>query len=133
MPFNQQPLYGSVPYVTSLSETHSASVAWINSAQTWISISDLNQGRYVNFVSESGALEVFVFCSSKAGNSNRIKYMIECRKGLIICSTYSIHTLGFHFCKWANVSAEIIMARNRNFTEYGFPVDVFWMDIEWSD
>ena len=73
MPFNQQPLYGSVPYVTSLSETHSASVAWINSAQTWISISDMNEGRYVNFVSESGALEVFVFCSAKAGNSNSVK------------------------------------------------------------
>jgi alpha-glucosidase (family GH31 glycosyl hydrolase) len=42
------------------------------------------------------------------------------------------HTLGFHFCKWANVSAEILMERNKNFTEFGFPVDVLWSDIAWS-
>ena len=43
-----------------------------------------------------------------------------------------IQTLGFHFCKWANVSAEILMQRNRDFTEYGFPLDVVWSDIEWA-
>lgn len=26
----------------------------------------------------------------------------------------------------------MIMERNRNFTDFGFPVDVLWMDIEWS-
>lgn len=73
MPGNQQPLYGSVPYITSLSENHSASVAWVNSAHTWISIEDMDVGRYANFVSESGALELFVFASSTFGDSNRIK------------------------------------------------------------
>jgi len=63
MPNNQQPLYGSVPYVTSLSESHSAAVTWVNSAHTWVSISDFNDGKYVNFVSESGALEFIVFAS----------------------------------------------------------------------
>jgi alpha 1,3-glucosidase len=43
------------------------------------------------------------------------------------------HALGYHFCKWANVSAEMIIERNRNFTEFGFPLDVLWMDIEWAD
>ena len=68
MPNNNQPLYGNLPYVTSLSESHSASVAWINSAHTWVSIQDIpdeNNKKFVNFVSESGALELFVFCSSK--------------------------------------------------------------------
>ena len=26
-----------------------------------------------------------------------------------------------------------MIERNRNFTEYGFPVDVLWMNIEWAD
>jgi alpha-glucosidase (family GH31 glycosyl hydrolase) len=73
MPNNQQPLYGSVPYVTSLTETHSASVTWVNAAHSFISISDMDNGKYVNFVSESGAVELFVFSSTTAGNSNRIK------------------------------------------------------------
>jgi len=44
-----------------------------------------------------------------------------------------IHSLGFHFCKWANVDANMMMERNRLFTEHGFPVDVLWMDINWAD
>jgi alpha-glucosidase (family GH31 glycosyl hydrolase) len=122
-----------VPYITSLSENHSASVVWVNSAHTWISIEDMDVGRYANFVSESGALELFVFASSTAGGSNRIKKVQE---NLATVSGFApmplFHMLGFHFCKWANVSAEMIMQRNKDFTTYGFPVDVFWMDIEWS-
>jgi len=34
---------------------------------------NLDDGKYVNFVSESGALELFVFSSTTAGNSNRVK------------------------------------------------------------
>lgn len=43
-----------------------------------------------------------------------------------------IHTLGFHFCKWDDISADMMIERNKNFTEGGFPVDVLWMDIEWA-
>lgn len=25
------------------------------------------------------------------------------------------------------------MERNKNFTKFGFPLDVLWMDIEWAD
>lgn len=126
-----------MPYVTSLDETHSASVTWVNSAHTWVSIDDMddmNDGKHVNFVSESGALEFFVFASAQNGDTNRVKKVQE---DLAIVSGYvpmtPIHMLGFHFCKWANVSAEMIMERNRNFTDFGFPVDVLWMDIEWAD
>ena len=41
-----------------------------------------------------------------------------------------INTLGFQFSKWAPVSAEMIVERSQNFTDTGFPVDVFWLDIE---
>ena len=43
-----------------------------------------------------------------------------------------IETLGFHFCKWAEVSADIIIERNNAFNDNLFPVDVFWMDIEYA-
>ena len=94
----------------------------------------MNSGKYVNFVSESGALELFVFSSSTVGNSNRVKKVQE---NLATVSGFVpmplLHTLGFHFCKWANVSADMIMERNKNFTTFGFPIDVLWMDIEWSE
>lgn len=44
-----------------------------------------------------------------------------------------IHTLGFHYSKYAPASSDIIRQRNKDFTDYGFPVDVLWMDIQWAD
>lgn len=73
LPGNQQPLYGSIPYITSVAENHSAGLTWINAAHTYISVSDMDAGKYVNFVSESGSVELFFFASSSAGNSNRVK------------------------------------------------------------
>lgn len=94
----------------------------------------MDVGKYVNFVSESGALELFVFASTIDGDSNKVKRV---QADLALVSGYAplplLHMLGFHFCKWANVSAEMIIERNHNFTNYGFPVDVLWMDIEWAD
>jgi hypothetical protein len=33
----------------------------------------MDAGKYVNFLSESGALELFVFASVENGSSNRVK------------------------------------------------------------
>jgi mannosyl-oligosaccharide alpha-1,3-glucosidase len=135
VPFNPQPLYGSVPYITSLDETHSTGLAWVNSASTFVDVATIEDksGRYTSFVSESGAMEFFMFASKTAGNSNRVKKVQE---DLAIVTGYiplpPLHTLGFHFCKWAPVSADTIIERNRNFTEGAFPIDVLWSDIEWA-
>ena len=40
--------------------------------------------------------------------------------------------LGYHFCKYEQNTAQMLVDRNRNFTKYGFPVDVLWTDIEYS-
>jgi alpha-glucosidase (family GH31 glycosyl hydrolase) len=90
----------------------------------------MDGGKHATYVSESGALEFFMFAAASNGATNRIKKVQE---DLAIVSGYVplplLHMLGFHFCKWAPVDAEIIMQRNRDFTSHKFPVDVFWMDI----
>ena len=140
MPGNPQPLYGSVPFVQGLSIDKSQAVTWINSAHTWVEIDDHtyngDDGKFVSFVSESGAIEFFVLASTTSDSSgfNRVK---KVQTDLATVSGFApmpmIQTLGFHFCKWADVSAEWMIERNFNFTHYGFPVDVLWMDIEWAD
>jgi alpha 1,3-glucosidase len=43
------------------------------------------------------------------------------------------HMLGFNYCMWSyNLSADIMLERDRLFTVNKIPVDVLWMDIEWS-
>ena len=133
-PYGQEPLYGSIPYVMSASGSHSAGVAWVNSAHTFVSIEDMREGKYVDFLSESGALELFVFASASTGSTNRFKRVQE---DLAIVTGFSylppVHSLGFHFSKWDDVSSDIMIERNRLFTEHGFPVDELWMDINWCD
>jgi alpha-glucosidase (family GH31 glycosyl hydrolase) len=108
----------------------------MNSADTWVDILphevDDMQGSYVNFVSEGGVLEFFVFAS--ATHPQRVQKALADITGY----TYlpAINVLGFHFSKWAPVSADMVRERSQNFTKFGFPVDVLWMDIEhalWTD
>jgi hypothetical protein len=45
----------------------------------------------------------------------------------------NILSLGFHFSKWSNNTALGIMERSSNFTEKGFPVDYFWLDLPYTN
>lgn len=69
-PRNKTELYGSIPYVTGHSTTFDSSVAWLNSADTWVEVLEMKDvsgmnGTYVNFLSEGGMLEFFTFASLK--------------------------------------------------------------------
>lgn len=60
-----------------LSKETTASLVWVNSAHTWIDISDMEydkfNGTYTAFTSEGGAVEFFLFNSNKNSNSgNRV-------------------------------------------------------------
>lgn len=134
-------LYGNMPYVQGIGSDSSQAVAWVNSAHTWVFLDDATYedqtGANINFVSETGAIELFLFSSSietKADSLNRNKRV---QNDLSTVTGFAplppLHTLGFHYSKYDEASAEIIMERNRNFTDYKFPVDVLVMDIQWAD
>jgi alpha 1,3-glucosidase len=109
-------LYGSVPYLTAHSLNGDASIAWMNSADTWVHILqspyDVNS-TYASFVSEAPTLEFFFFCSSRSPKIVQEK--------LAVVTGYQAmppaYALGFHFSKWGNSSAKTIMERNRLFSE----------------
>ena len=141
MPDKQTTLYGQLPFVTGISKASAQAFTWINAAHTWVFIDDMSMdqqaGSSVDFVSEAGALEFFMFASSvetKKGSLNRAKRIQENLR-TITGAAYlpPVHTLGFHFSKYAPASSDIIRQRNADFTKYEFPVDVLWMDIQWAD
>lgn len=73
-------LYGNMPYVQGVGADATQAVAWVNSAHTWAFLDDATYGDQtgsnINFVSETGALELFLFSSSvetKADSLNRNK------------------------------------------------------------
>jgi len=88
-------------------------------------------------VSETGALEVFLFSSAAETKDDSLNRNKRVQNALSTVTGFAplppLHTLGFHFSKYDVASAEIIMDRNRKFTDYQFPVDVLVMDIQWAD
>lgn len=134
-------LYGNMPYVQGIGESSSQAVTWVNSAHTWVFLDDATygdqEGSNINFVSETGALEFFLFSSSvetkddSANRNQRVTNALSTVTGF--APLPPLHTLGFHYSKYDEASADIIMERNKNFTDYQFPVDVLVMDIQWAD
>ena len=75
-------LYGNMPYVQGIDGSSAQAVTWVNSAHTWAFLDDASlndvKGSNINFVSETGALELFLFSSgveTKEGEMNRNKKM----------------------------------------------------------
>ena len=139
-PGNAQPLYGNIPYVTGFTDESASAILWLNSADTYAEIDyELHEGQegsLISFSSESGALEFFIFANTietEKRGTNRVKRL---NQDLATVSGYAplplIQTLGFHFSKWAPVSADALIERSRKFSESGFPLDVIWSDIQWA-
>jgi len=132
-------LYGNMPYVQGIDSATAEAMAWVNSAHTWCFLDDNSKlgGSNINMISETGALEVFLFSSAietKDGSLNRNKRMSQAVSTVTgFAPLPPVHTLGYHFSKYDYVSADIVMDRNRNFTDFQFPVDVIVMDIQWAD
>ena len=71
--WNPQGLYRSIPYLTSHSANHAASILWYNSAETWVDLrKGLQGGMIVNFMSETGQMEVFLTGSAASDAPKRV-------------------------------------------------------------
>ena len=125
-------LYASIPYLTGHSAQADSSVAWMNSADTWVDIYNLTNitdgnadGTYSFFLSESGALEFFIFSSTTSP--------LDVQRALADITGYPplppAFSLGFHYSKWEDTSSKLMIERNKEFTAKEFQVDVFWLDI----
>jgi len=64
------PLYGAIPYILGQAASQTASIAWINSAETFVDLfpyvnsQTVGSGSHVSFTSEGGFMEIFVFGSN---------------------------------------------------------------------
>jgi len=105
-------LYGSAPYLTSHATDHDASVAWLNSADTFVDLTAARinrvKGTLATFVSEAGAIEFFTMGSSL--HPQRVQKSLADITGYI--DLPPMHALGFHFSKWADISADIVIERS---------------------
>ena len=126
----RDPLYGSAPYIMGHSAHIDAAVAWMNSAETFVFINNAHLGKRTNnaFISEGNALEFYLM-----GTEGSPKHL---QKKLSELTGYAplppIHSLGYNFAKYEETDADKMLQRNHDFSRYGFPVDVFWFDMEYA-
>ena len=118
--------------MTGHSINHDASILWVNAAESWVDVhySDVDAGRvdigtgstgvsknvtYVNFISESGTLDCFLFgVSSK--NLGKTPAPRAIMKKLSEITGFAplppINSLGFHFSKWDEIDSNSITGWN---------------------
>lgn len=146
-------LYGSVPvlYAHAISEGSSSSntvgVFWNNAAEMWVdvrnsfdaghvmsSLVNLVSGNTredrvdVRWMAESGVLDLFVLLGPTPRDAVR---QYAALTGVAPLPPY--FALGYHQCRWNYVDQEDVASVVQRFDEHDLPLDVMWLDIEYTD
>ncbi|KAK0536391.1 glucosidase II [Tilletia horrida] len=135
-------LYGSVPIMHAQSVNSAVSLLWLNAAETWIDIEKVpskadkiepghggSTGIDTNthWFSESGILDVLVYLGPDAAHNLNI---FTNQVGRTALPQY--FAIGYHQCRWNYLSVEDVLTVTKKFDEEDIPMDVMWLDIEYS-
>ncbi|KAG2158568.1 glycoside hydrolase family 31 protein [Suillus bovinus] len=121
-------LYGSIPLMHAHSARSTVAVFNAIASETWIDIAHVRKGVETHWISESGILDVFLL----PGPTPTDTFTQYAR--LTGTAPLPAHwSLGYHQCRWNYVSSDDVRGVQNRFDEEDFPVDVFWLDIEYAE
>ncbi|KAG7201657.1 hypothetical protein KM043_004387 [Ampulex compressa] len=139
-------LYGAIPLVYAHGKERTVGVFWLNAAETWVDIlssADNNvMESIVNFVSgsvkksqvdahfmsESGVIDVFFLLGPKPLDTFR-QYTVLTGTAPLPQS----FALGYHQSRWNYNDQNDVAQIAETFDVKDFPMDVMWLDIEYTD
>lgn len=134
-------LYGSIPLMQAHRKDSTVAVFWLNAAETWVDIvkskgttNPLSLGinaktdTKTHWISESGLMDVFVFLGPSPQDISQ-KY------GELTGYTQlpQYFAIAYHQCRWNYVTDQDVMDVERKFDKHKIPLDVLWLDIEYTD
>ncbi|CAA7260493.1 unnamed protein product [Cyclocybe aegerita] len=121
-------LYGSIPLMHAHSADSTVAVFHVVGSETWIDVSHpSDKSTETHWISESGILDTFLFPGPTA--EEVFKQYARLTGTPVLPAQWS---LGYHQCRWNYISSEDIRTVQKRFDEEDIPVDVFWLDIEYS-
>ncbi|KAF8161398.1 alpha-glucosidase [Crassisporium funariophilum] len=122
-------LYGSIPLMHAHSSESTVAVFDAVASETWIDVShSSDMSTETHWISESGILDVFLLPGPTAED------VFSQYARLTGSQSMPVHwSLGYHQCRWNYVSSEDVRTVQKRFDEEDMPVDVFWLDIEYSE
>ncbi|KAL1506864.1 hypothetical protein ABEB36_006147 [Hypothenemus hampei] len=117
-------MYGSIPVLYSFGNV-SSGVFLHNAAEQWIDINLIRNSAY--FMVDGGTLDLFVLLGPSLPDIVRQYVDLTGKPHLP-----QLWALGYHQCRWAYNTSDDVMATINNFDIYDFPLDVLWLDIEYT-
>uniref|UniRef100_A0A7S3E5R7 Glucosidase II subunit alpha n=1 Tax=Rhodosorus marinus TaxID=101924 RepID=A0A7S3E5R7_9RHOD len=122
-------LYGSVPYVIGHGDDLSVGMLWLNSAETYSTISSGKEGtRQTMWWSEAGRMDLFLFPGPSPSQIFEQYVQVTGRAAMP-----NIFSLGYHQCRWNYRDQADVEYVDSQFDAYDIPYDAIWLDIEHTD
>ncbi|KAF8963588.1 alpha glucosidase [Flammula alnicola] len=122
-------LYGSIPLMHAHSTESTVAVFHVVGSETWIDVSHpSDKSTETHWISESGILDTFLLPGPTA--EDVFKQYSRLTGTPVLPAQWS---LGYHQCRWNYVSSDDVRTVQKRFDEEDMPVDVFWLDIEYSE
>lgn len=98
-------------------------------SETWIDVSHRSEkSTETHWISESGILDLFLLPGPTP--EDIFKQYTKLTGTPVLPAHWS---LGYHQCRWNYVSSDDIRTVQKRFDEDDIPVDIFWLDIEYSE
>lgn len=123
----QQALYGAVPVLYGHSVNATAGIFWLNSAQTFVDIARTSNSVQSLFISEGGIIDIFVLTGPTLESA--VKQYTSLTGTAPLPQHY---TLGHHQSRWSYLTQEDAETVVRQFDNYDLPLDVIWLDIDYT-
>ncbi|KDN46968.1 glycoside hydrolase family 31 protein [Tilletiaria anomala UBC 951] len=136
-------LYGAIPVMHAQKKDEAVSVFWLNAAETWIDIQrDVpsafahgskgagkagSSDTQTHWMSESGVLDLLVYLEP-APSTNLALFTAHTGRTALP----QLFALGYHQCRWNYLSTADVLQVNERFDKEDIPMDVMWLDIEYS-
>lgn len=122
-------LYGSIPFMYAHSAQSTVGVFNAIGSEAWVDLGHPTAGSSTtHWISESGILDVFILPGPTPADV--IKQYSKLTGNPALPAHWA---LGYHQCRWNYISSDDVRGVQKRFDEEDFPVDVFWLDIEYSE
>ncbi|KDR75547.1 hypothetical protein GALMADRAFT_97215 [Galerina marginata CBS 339.88] len=122
-------LYGSIPLMHAHSTDSTVAVFHVVGSETWIDVShSSDKSTETHWISESGILDTFLLPGPTA--EDVFRQYAKLTGAPVMPAQWS---LGYHQCRWNYVSSDDVRTVQKRFDQDDMPVDVFWLDIEYSE
>lgn len=120
-------LHGSIPVLYAHGTQHSSGIFWLNPSQTWVDISTKPSQINAYFMSEFGALEMFVLMGPTLPQT-----VMQYAKLTGVTPLPPCFALGYHQSRYSHSQYDVVHASSK-FLSSHLPLDVIWLDIDYTD